>query len=39
MIHIHRDPRDAGFAMYKTLFKQAYPFSYDLRELGLYIGS
>lgn len=39
MIHIYRDPRDAGFAMYKTLFKQAYPFSYDLSELGQYINA
>ena len=37
MIHIHRDPRDVGFGMYKTLFKQAYPFSYDLGELTRYI--
>ncbi|HTV77318.1 MAG TPA: sulfotransferase [Steroidobacteraceae bacterium] len=37
IVHIHRDPRDAGFALYKTLFKQAYPFSYDLREIGRYI--
>lgn len=37
IVHIHRDPRDAGFAMYKTLFNQAYPFSYDLREIGRYI--
>jgi tetratricopeptide (TPR) repeat protein len=37
MIHIRRDARDAGYAMYKTLFKQAYPFSYDLGELGRYI--
>ena len=37
LIHIHRDPRDAGVAMYKTLFKQAYPFSYDLHELSRYI--
>ena len=27
---------DACFAIYKTLFKQAYPFSYDLEELGNY---
>ena len=37
IIHIHRDPADAGFAMYKTLFNQAYAFSYDLREVGRYI--
>jgi len=27
---------DTCYAMYKTLFKQAYPFSYDLCELGEY---
>jgi hypothetical protein len=27
---------DACYAIYKTLFKQAYPFSYDLEELGNY---
>jgi tetratricopeptide (TPR) repeat protein len=37
IIHVHRNPADAGFAMYKTLFNQAYPFSYDLREAGRYI--
>ena len=37
MIHIHREPRDAGFAMYKALFKQAYPFSYDLAEIGRFM--
>jgi tetratricopeptide (TPR) repeat protein len=37
LIHIHRDPRDAAFGMYKTLFKQAYPFSYDLGELTRYM--
>jgi tetratricopeptide (TPR) repeat protein len=37
IVHIHRNPADAGFAMYKTLFNQAYPFSYDLREIGRYI--
>jgi tetratricopeptide (TPR) repeat protein len=37
IIHIRRDPRDAGLGMYKTLFRQAYPFSYDLREIGRYI--
>jgi hypothetical protein len=27
---------DTCYAIYKTLFKQAYPFSYDLEELGNY---
>ena len=25
-----------GYAMYKTLFKNGYPFSYDLREIAQY---
>lgn len=36
IIHLTRHPMDTCFAVYKTLFKQAYPFSYDLEELGHY---
>lgn len=36
MIHLVRDPMDTFYAVYKTLFKQAYPFSFDLPELGRY---
>ena len=36
IVHLKRSPMDACFAIYKTLFKQAYPFSYDLEELGNY---
>jgi len=36
IIHLTRHPMDTCFAVYKTLFKQAYPFSYDLTELGRY---
>jgi tetratricopeptide (TPR) repeat protein len=36
IIHLTRHPMDTCFAIYKTLFKQAYPFSYDLQELGQY---
>lgn len=36
IVHVNRHPLDACFAMYKYLFKQAYPFSYDLVELGTY---
>jgi tetratricopeptide (TPR) repeat protein len=36
IIHLQRDPMDTCFAIYKTLFKQAYPFSYDLQELAQY---
>ena len=31
-----RDPLDTCLGLYRTLFDEAYPFSYDLRELGLY---
>jgi len=34
VIHIRREPADACFAMYKTLFRMGYPFSYDLEDLG-----
>jgi hypothetical protein len=33
---LRRDPLDSCFAMYRTLFAAAYPFSYDLRELARY---
>ena len=36
ILHLTRHPMDTCYAMYKTLFKQAYPFSYDLCELGEY---
>jgi tetratricopeptide (TPR) repeat protein len=36
IVHLTRNPMDTCFAVYKTLFKQAYPFSYDLKELGHY---
>lgn len=36
IIHLTRHPMDTCFAVYKTLFKQAYPFSYDLKELAEY---
>ncbi|MBB5211722.1 tetratricopeptide repeat-containing sulfotransferase family protein [Microbulbifer hydrolyticus] len=35
-VHVTRDPMDAGFAIYKQLFADAYPWSYDLEELGSY---
>jgi hypothetical protein len=35
-IAVHRNPADACYAMYKTLFATAYPFSYDLSELAHY---
>jgi len=36
IIHLTRHPMDTGFAIYKTLFAMAYPYSYDLEELGHY---
>jgi tetratricopeptide (TPR) repeat protein len=36
IVHIRRRPMDACYAMYKTLFRMAYPFSYDLHDLGHY---
>jgi hypothetical protein len=36
IIHVTRHPMAVGYAMYKTLFKNGYPFSYDLREIGRY---
>lgn len=36
IIHIHRNPMDSCFAMYKRLFHNAYPFSYALDELAKY---
>lgn len=36
IIHLVRDPVDACFAIYKTLFKRAYPYSYRLDELADY---
>ena len=36
IIHLVRHPMDACYAIYKTLFQQAYYFSYDLDELADY---
>jgi tetratricopeptide (TPR) repeat protein len=33
---LNRSPLDSCFAMYRTLFGDAYPFSYDLQDLGRY---
>jgi tetratricopeptide (TPR) repeat protein len=34
IIHVRRHPMAAGYAMYKTLFSDGYPFSYDLTEIA-----
>ena len=36
IVHVTRHPMAACFAMYKALFKDAYPFSYDLGEIARY---
>jgi len=36
IISVVRHPVDTCYAVYKQLFKDAYPFSYDLSELGRY---
>jgi len=36
IVHLKRDPMDACYAIYKALFKKAYPFSYDLDTLATY---
>jgi len=36
IVHLTRHPMAVCYAMYKTLFKDGYPFSYDLGEIGGY---
>jgi len=36
VVHLKRHPLDSCFAMYKTLFRMGYPFSYSLEDLGRY---
>ncbi len=36
IIHVTRHPLDTCYAIYKQLFTDGYPFSYDLIELGKY---
>jgi hypothetical protein len=36
---VGRSPLDSCFAMYRTLFGDAYPFSYDFEDLGRYYGA
>jgi tetratricopeptide (TPR) repeat protein len=36
IIHMTRHPMAAGYAVYKTLFKDGYPFSYDLDDIARY---
>jgi tetratricopeptide (TPR) repeat protein len=36
IINVRRHPMAACYAIYKQLFRDAYPFSYDLKDLGRY---
>ena len=36
IVYVARHAMAVGYAMYKTLFKDGYPFSYDLGEIGRY---
>lgn len=36
IIHLRRNPMDSCYAMYKTLFRMGYPFSYSLENLARY---
>jgi tetratricopeptide (TPR) repeat protein len=36
VLHVTRHPMANGYSMYKTLFKDGYPFSYDLNDIARY---
>lgn len=36
VVHLRRHPLDSCYAMFKTLFRMGYPFSYSLDDLGRY---
>jgi len=36
IVHVIRQPMAVCYAMYKTLFKDGYPFSYDLGDIARY---
>lgn len=36
IVYVRRQPMDVCYAIYKTLFRMAYPFSYDLGDLARY---
>jgi tetratricopeptide (TPR) repeat protein len=36
IVHLRRHPLDSCYAMFKTLFRMGYPFSYSLQDLGEY---
>jgi tetratricopeptide (TPR) repeat protein len=39
IVHLRRGPMDSGYAIYKTLFRMGYPYSYDLGDLARYYGA
>ncbi|QGY80684.1 sulfotransferase family protein [Sphingorhabdus lacus] len=39
IVHVYKPPLAVGWGMFKTLFVQGYPFSYDQVELGRYIAA
>ncbi len=36
IVHLRRHPLDSCYAIYKTLFRMGYPFSYSLQDVGRY---
>ncbi|MEM1174257.1 MAG: sulfotransferase [Pseudomonadota bacterium] len=36
IVHVHRHPVASGYAMFKSLFRMGYPFSYSLDDLAAY---
>jgi hypothetical protein len=36
IIHLRRHPLDSCYAMYKTLFRVGFPFTYSLQDVGRY---
>lgn len=39
VVHLRRHPLDTAYAIFKTLFRMGYPYSYDLKDLGLYFAA
>lgn len=39
IVHVTRHPLANGHGMFRALFRQGYPFSYDLDDLGRYMAS
>jgi tetratricopeptide (TPR) repeat protein len=36
VLHVHRNPMDSCYGMYRSLFRAGYPFSYSLSDLAAY---